>query len=79
VLVKAGRWVISTARKLARLVDDLTGEPAHGDEPARPGLMDRVRRIEIRLTRVEAQVLPNGGQSLHDKVCRIEQATGAGD
>lgn len=86
VLVKAVRWVMRTLRRVARLADELLGEPAHDDEPARPGLMARVAGIERRvaaidgrLTRVEDQVLPNGGSSLHDKVCRIEQATGAGD
>lgn len=73
VLVKAGRWAVRALRRAARLVDDLLGEPAHGDQPERPGLMSRVGRIETRLTRVEAQLLTGGG-SMRDQLGRVERA-----
>lgn len=71
VLYKGGKWMVGTVRKLARLADEVLGD----DE--RPGWGKRLTAIERRLCKVEAQLVPNGGGSLHDKVTAIAVATGA--
>jgi hypothetical protein len=64
----AGRWVWQTGRKLARLADDLTGEPARPGMPnGRPGVLDRLSSMEDgqtaqldRLSSIEERLLTLG-------------------
>lgn len=81
-LAKGGAWLWRRGRQLGHLLDDVLGEPARHDQPARPSLMARVAGIEDRLVVVERsaaviehEVKPNGGQSLKDQVTRIDQHT----
>lgn len=82
----AGKWLFATLRKLARLADDLLGEPARPGHPtATPGVLDRLSSIEAyvsplpsrlddmdrRLAAVEAQLQPNGGTTLRDALDRL--------
>ena len=62
---KGARWMLRTLRKLGEFLEDWNGEPGRPGVPARPGVM-------ARLERIEAQLNPNGGQSLHDKVTAIK-------
>ncbi len=71
-----GRWVRRTWRKLDRLADELLGEPAREDRPARPSLMQRVAALDRRLAAVEAEMRPNGGSSVKDQLNRIEDQLG---
>lgn len=48
-------------RKLGHFLDDVAGEPARPGVEARPGLMER-------LARIEHEVFPNSGGSLRDRV-----------
>ncbi|MFG2056698.1 hypothetical protein ACGFI9_22010 [Micromonospora sp. NPDC048930] len=80
-LGKAAAWLWRRSRQLGHLLDDVLGEPARGDQPARPSLMARVAGIEDRLAVVEKsaaviehEVKPNGGRSLKDQVTRIDRA-----
>lgn len=86
VITKGMVWVVRTARKLARLVDDLVGAP---DEPGRPGsgqpgLLARVAAIEDTqsriLRRLEAleELRPNGGSTVKDQVTALAQRAGVG-
>lgn len=85
-VIRAAGWVTHVLRRLARLVDDLIGEPPQPGLPAgRPGVLDRLASIEghvegvmprleeleRRLAAVEAQLAPNGGGSLRDAVDRL--------
>ena len=54
-------------RKLMHFIDDVAGEPARPGFDARPGLMERVARIEHEIT-------PNHGGSLNDAIRRIEKS-----
>ena len=49
-VVKACLFLWRALRKMVRLSDDLTGEPASGSNPARPGVLDRLANIETRLS-----------------------------
>lgn len=71
-LVRGG-WRAS--RRVHRLADSLLGDPEEG----RPGVVVRLDGIDRRLDQfdtrlhgVEAELRPNGGASLHDKVTAIQ-------
>jgi len=70
-------WLVTKVwrgiRKLGHLADDFAGEPARPGVPGRPSLMERMAAVEQDLSRVKAEVTPNGGGSLKDAVVRIEQ------
>lgn len=66
VLGKTALWLWRRARQAGHLLDDLLGEPAHGDQPARPSAM-------ARLGAIEAELRPNHGGSLRDAVDRVGQ------
>lgn len=61
-------WIVPRFRKLGHLVDDLTGEPARPGQAARPGLMERVQKLEDR----SVELLHNSGSSIKDTVNRID-------
>lgn len=53
-------------KRLADFLDDVMGEAARPGVAARPGLMERVMRVEHEL-------FPNSGKSLRDQTNRMEQ------
>ena len=53
-------------RKLGHFLDDVAGEPARPGVEARPGLMER-------LARIEHEVFQNSGSSLRDRVDQTAQ------
>jgi hypothetical protein len=65
-LIWLARTVGGTGRIVINLRDDLLGEPARQGVPARPGVMERMARIEGELTF-------NGGKSLKDTVTQINE------
>lgn len=67
-----GAWRLTQV--IHRLAEDLLGEPARPGQPARPGVIARLDDLDGRMRRVEAQVNPNGGSSLHDKVTAVKRA-----
>lgn len=74
---KVSKMVVRTMRRLNRLVDDWMGVPASPGQPARPGVMERLSRLERTASATLAEVKPNGGNSIKDQITRIETATGA--
>ena len=64
-LVQFGRIIWRGFSKVVRLADDMLGEPANGNKPARPSVVDRLDRIEERLgivEGIEVRVLTNEGR-----------------
>lgn len=59
------RKALPLLKKLGDFLDDVAGEPARAGVPARPGLMERVQRIEH-------EMFPNSGKSLRDQTDRLE-------
>jgi hypothetical protein len=91
-LAAVGRWAWQTGAKMTRLADGLLGEPPGPGAPnGRPGVLDRLtgiddtirqihdsqQRLEARVSFVEAQMRPNGGTTMADKVDRIVAVTDA--
>lgn len=60
-----GRVVAKTGRAVVDMHDDWKGEPDRPGVRGRPGVMERLDRIERELH-------PNGGSSLRDAVNRVE-------
>jgi len=73
------------ARRIDEVVDDWHGESARPGVPARPGVMERLERIEGATARIEPlaggvaaiehELHPNGGDSLRDAVNRVDLRT----
>jgi hypothetical protein len=68
VALKTARVAWRGFRKLGHLVDELLGAEARGTRPAIPGWAARLDQIQEDLSKVKAQVFPNGGSSLRDVV-----------
>jgi len=52
VIGRAVYWLWQVFRALARLADDLTGEPQRNGFPERPGVLERLSRIEAAVVPV---------------------------
>lgn len=82
------RWVVRPlvrgGKEVSRFLSDWHGEPGRPGVPARPGVMPRLARLEDtqrelvgRLAQVEAELSPDSGRSVKDRVDAIAAATGA--
>jgi len=65
----AVRRLAPVVRRVVHLVDDLAGEPARPGVAARPGVMERLAELEVRT----AELAPNGGESIKDKINRMDR------
>ena len=65
------RWGWRILTRTTRFLDDFFGEPARKGVPERPGVMSRLQSLTDEVTKVRAQVIPNGGSSLRDAVDRV--------
>ena len=78
----AARWAWRILKRTTHFLDDFFGEPERDGLAARPGVMARLQDLtdelggistQVRLntkelSRISAQVFPNGGTSLRDAV-----------
>lgn len=65
---KVAKWT----RRAGHFLDDWFGEEARPGHPARPGVVERMERVE-------KQLVSNGGESLRDAINRIEKTLGGID
>lgn len=77
-VVYLGRGAWRATGSLHRLATGLLGDAEQGS----PGVIERLDGIDQRLDQfhtrlhgVEAQLSPNGGRSLHDRIAAIERQT----
>jgi len=76
--------VFPVIRKFVAFVNDVAGEEARPGTPARPGLFERLSRIEDvqqdmvkKVDVVHHEMFPNSGKSLRDQNNRIEAKVSA--
>lgn len=74
VLTRGVKWMLKTWRKLGDFLEDWNGEEARPGHARQPGIPERLSTLEADLAAVKAQVSPNGGGSLLDKVDKIKTA-----
>lgn len=74
-LITLGRMLLSFRGRVDAFLDDWNGESARPGNRGRPSMPERVSALEERLTAVERQVTPNGGNTatLADRVVRVER------
>lgn len=63
-------------RPLAEFLADWRGEPPRPGYPGRPGVPERLERLEVRVANVEAELSPNGGRSVRDRVEALARHAG---
>jgi len=64
----AGRYGWRVLRRTGHFLDDWQGEPAHDGLAATPGVMARLKSLEVTVAGISAELHPNGGGSLRDVV-----------
>jgi hypothetical protein len=69
-IAAGGRWMLRTLRRVNEFLEDWNGEPPRAGVAERPGVMER-------LARIEAELRPNGGSSMRDEIRAIRDATTA--
>lgn len=82
LVLAVGGWLLRRGWNGFRLIydflQDWNGEPGdnRGHDP-RPGVMERLGKLEHSLTDIQVQVHLNGGRSMRDEVMRNTTAIGA--
>lgn len=79
-IITGVRCVRRLTKRVRLFLDDWAGEEARPGVDATPGVMEQLKTLnttmgdfDARLHGVEAQLSPNGGSSLHDRVTAIER------
>lgn|SRR5574341_1680439 len=72
VIIKAVKWMVSTLKKINEFLEDWRGEDERPGYPRRKGVLERLVDLEREMNKVVHEVQPNSGNSLKDKVNRIE-------
>ncbi len=70
---KVIRSLVRVTRRAGEFFDDWNGELARPGFDARPGIPERIARLEAASILTQAQLHTNGGLSLRDQTNRIEQ------
>ncbi|GAA5048138.1 hypothetical protein HNP84_000235 [Thermocatellispora tengchongensis] len=76
VLARIGRYLWRLFQGIDDFLDDWRGEPPRPGVPARPGVMERLERVEQEVVAVRHEVTTNDGSSLKDAVKRVETKLG---
>lgn len=75
VIWRATRSVRRLGHRVDNFIDDWHGTAPRPGVPARPGVMERLDRIEHHVGLVAHEVRPNSGSSLRDAVDRVDERT----
>jgi hypothetical protein len=62
-----------TWQAFVNFLEDWNGEPKRPGVQSRPGVMERLERLESLSLEVHHEIKPNGGNSMNDKVTRIDK------
>lgn len=74
VLIGGGKWMIGTMKKINDFLEDWRGETARPGYPGRPGVLERLVKLEEHVATTSHEVQPNSGSSMKDQLNRIDKA-----
>jgi hypothetical protein len=74
VLIAGGRWMFGTLRKVNDFLEDWRGEEPRPGYPGRPGVLERLVKLEEHAATTSHEVQPNSGASLKDQMNRLDRA-----
>lgn len=78
--IAAAGWMWrKLGRPLHLFLLDWRGEPPRAGFPGRPGVPERLERLEVRVAKVEAELSPNHGRSVRDRVEALARHVGVGE
>src|SRR5690606_41797010 len=75
-LTLAGEAWRKVGLPLRHFLADWAGEQPRPGYPGRPGVPERLERLEVRVANVEAELSPNGGRSVRDRVEALARHAG---
>lgn len=71
------RKILPALRRFGHFLDDVMGEkPRPGFPEGRPGVMERLAKVEESLREVRYHITPNGGRSAYDRLAGRVDALG---
>lgn len=74
VLIGGGKWMIGTMKKINDFLEDWRGEDARPGYPGRPGVLERLVKLEEHAATTTHEVTPNSGSSIKDQLNRVDLA-----
>lgn len=74
VIVGGGKWMIGTLKKVNEFLEDWRGEEARPGYPGRPGVLERLVKLEEHAATTTHEVQPNSGSSMKDQLNRLDKA-----
>lgn len=72
IVVTSGK-ITKAVKRFIHFLDDYFGEEARPGFPGRPGMQERLRKIEEDVEHISYEMKPNSGTSIKDAINRIEQ------
>lgn len=75
VLIGGGKWMFGTLRKINDFLEDWRGEDSRPGYPGRPGVLERLVKLEEHAATTTHEVQPNSGSSMKDAINRIDSRT----
>lgn len=73
VIVVTGGKISKLTKRFIHFLDDYFGEEARPGFPGRPGMQERLRKIEEDVDHISYEMKPNSGSSIKDAINRIEK------
>jgi len=73
VIIVSGFKMSKLLKRFIHFLDDYFGEEARPGFAGRPGMQERLRKIEEDVDHISYEMKPNSGSSIKDAINRIEQ------
>jgi len=73
VIIVTGGKISKSFKRFIHFLDDYFGEEARPGFSGRPGMQERLRKIEEDVDHISYEMKPNSGSSIKDAINRIEK------
>lgn len=73
VIVVTAAKISKSIKRFIHFLDDYFGEEARPGFEGRPGMQERLRKIENEVEHISYEMKPNSGTSIKDAINRIEK------